>query len=190
MWGEVSGKCHTDMGLHGRSLRGGHIQGGYMARHGVVDQGTGLDRSGYHFLANPSVLLRTSTSWDPISAHISTLPHTQSAVSLKSESYVRSLAWDPQGSFLAASVAGGYFSVYEREEGGDGGVKRLFQRRKAAKADYMSTYRCDVAWHPDGSILAVPGSENDVVLYERLSWEQTQVSLPPIPLSIRLLNLC
>jgi WD40 repeat protein len=33
-----------------------------------------------------------------------------------------------------------------------------------------------MAWHPDGAVLvAVPGVDNDVVLYERLSWDVASV---------------
>ena len=32
--------------------------------------------------------------------------------------------------------------------------------------------RSQLAWHPDGgSLLAAPGTDHDVVLYERMSWE-------------------
>jgi WD40 repeat protein len=32
--------------------------------------------------------------------------------------------------------------------------------------------RNQAAWHPDGgSLLAAPGTDNDIVLYERMSWE-------------------
>ena len=37
--------------------------------------------------------------------------------------------------------------------------------------DVTSARRNGIAWHPDGgSLLAVPGLENDVSLFERLSW--------------------
>ena len=40
--------------------------------------------------------------------------------------------------------------------------------------DPTSLARQGLAWHPDGgSLLAAPGTDNDVVLYERLSWEAT-----------------
>lgn len=38
----------------------------------------------------------------------------------------------------------------------------------------MSLQRSGIAWHPnDGAVLAVPGRNRDVVLYERLSWSPT-----------------
>ena len=38
--------------------------------------------------------------------------------------------------------------------------------------DYMGPGRNGAAWHPDGgSLLALPGNDKNVVLYERLSWK-------------------
>jgi WD40 repeat protein len=38
--------------------------------------------------------------------------------------------------------------------------------------DLSSNSRSQAAWHPDGgSLLAAPGTDNDIVLYERMSWE-------------------
>lgn len=37
--------------------------------------------------------------------------------------------------------------------------------------DVTSARRNGIAWHPDGgSLLAVPGTENDITMIERLSW--------------------
>ncbi len=41
------------------------------------------------------------------------------------------------------------------------------------QVDTASAARSLLAWHPDGSLLAVPGCDNDVTVYERLSWEPT-----------------
>ena len=42
------------------------------------------------------------------------------------------------------------------------------------QSDPTSAARGGVSWHPDGgTLLAVPGNDNDVVLYERLSWTPT-----------------
>ena len=39
------------------------------------------------------------------------------------------------------------------------------------QVDVTSARRSGTAWHPDGgSLLAVPGTENDISLLERLSW--------------------
>lgn len=37
--------------------------------------------------------------------------------------------------------------------------------------DHQSAARCGIAWHPDGTLLAVPGTEHDVVCYERDEWK-------------------
>ena len=39
-----------------------------------------------------------------------------------------------------------------------------------AQVDTGSPARSGLAWHPDGSLLAVAGPANNIVLYERLSW--------------------
>ena len=39
------------------------------------------------------------------------------------------------------------------------------------QVDTASPARSGLAWHPDGSLLAVAGPSHDVVLYERLSWD-------------------
>lgn len=42
--------------------------------------------------------------------------------------------------------------------------------------DILSRQLCEPAWHPDGgSLLAAPGQDGEVVVYERLSWRQTAV---------------
>lgn len=38
--------------------------------------------------------------------------------------------------------------------------------------DVTSAARSAADWHPDGSLLAVPGTDNDVVCFERLSWDK------------------
>lgn len=40
------------------------------------------------------------------------------------------------------------------------------------QVDSASTLRCGLAWHPDGSLLAVSDTNNGVTLYEKLSWDQ------------------
>ncbi len=38
--------------------------------------------------------------------------------------------------------------------------------------DPVSCARSSIAWHPDGgTLLALPSTENDVVLLERLQWK-------------------
>ncbi|GAX80265.1 hypothetical protein CEUSTIGMA_g7703.t1 [Chlamydomonas eustigma] len=88
------------------------------------------------------------------------------AGSLKSDPYVRSLAWDPeQGSFLAASEAHGYMAIYELSS------KAKTRRRCMPKVDILSTARCCVGWHQEGTFLAAPGNDKDVTLFERFSWQ-------------------
>ena len=41
----------------------------------------------------------------------------------------------------------------------------------ASQVDHLSPARCGLAWSPDGSMVAVPGHEHDVVCYERLNWK-------------------
>ena len=41
----------------------------------------------------------------------------------------------------------------------------------ASQVDTTSAARSLLAWHPDGSVLAAPGGDHDVTVYERLSWE-------------------
>ena len=39
------------------------------------------------------------------------------------------------------------------------------------QVDVTSARRNGIAWHPDGgSLLAMPGTDNDITLLERLSW--------------------
>ena len=40
-----------------------------------------------------------------------------------------------------------------------------------SQVDHQSAARCGIAWHPDGTLLAVPGTENDVVCYDRDEWK-------------------
>ncbi|KAI3431740.1 hypothetical protein D9Q98_004782 [Chlorella vulgaris] len=86
---------------------------------------------------------------------------------LKSQAYTRSLAYDPEGKYLASANADGGLCMWEIESG-----KQQLHRKKACpKLDLASRCRNQVAWHPDGgSLLAAPGIENDIVLYERMSW--------------------
>ncbi|KAG2451888.1 hypothetical protein HYH02_003663 [Chlamydomonas schloesseri] len=90
---------------------------------------------------------------------------------LNSDDYVLSLAWDPDSTYLAATLRTGGLVVY------DTGSGKLEKRVDAQceRVDYSSLRRHAPSWHPDGgSVLAVPvGAEGDVALHERLSWEAT-----------------
>ncbi|PSC69197.1 WD repeat and HMG-box DNA-binding 1 isoform B [Micractinium conductrix] len=87
---------------------------------------------------------------------------------LKSQAYTRSLAWDPESVYLGSVNGDGTLNVWEVESG-----KQALCRRKACpKVELASMSRSQLAWHPDGgSLLAAPGTDHDVVLYERMSWE-------------------
>ncbi|KAI7839202.1 hypothetical protein COHA_007091 [Chlorella ohadii] len=88
---------------------------------------------------------------------------------LKSQAYTRSIAYDPEGAYIASVNGDGTLNVWEIE----GGKQQLCRRKACPKVDLDSTARCQPAWHPDGgSLLAAPGTEKgDIVLYERMSWE-------------------
>eukprot|EP00873_Tetraselmis_striata_P018043 jgi/Tetstr1/438307/TSEL_026874.t1 len=82
---------------------------------------------------------------------------------------VRDVAFDPESQFVASVTCGGTIQVWDVTNG-----KAVFTvKRGAPVTDHFSSERARLAWHPDGSLLAVPGVENDVVLYERLSWQAT-----------------
>ncbi|GIL74869.1 hypothetical protein Vretimale_2446 [Volvox reticuliferus] len=91
--------------------------------------------------------------------------------SLSCEDYVLSLAWDPEGTYLAVVLRSGGLVLYDTSNGRvEKRVELLCER-----VDYSSPRRHTPSWHPDGgTVLAVPvGAEGEVVLYERLSWEAT-----------------
>ncbi|KAL3149950.1 hypothetical protein ABBQ38_013311 [Trebouxia sp. C0009 RCD-2024] len=77
--------------------------------------------------------------------------------------YTRSLAYDPESEFLGSVSAEGTLQIWDMANG-----KITYAQKKV---DVTSARRNGIAWHPDGgSLLAVPGLENDVSLFERLSW--------------------
>ncbi|KAL4439932.1 hypothetical protein ABPG75_002933 [Micractinium tetrahymenae] len=86
---------------------------------------------------------------------------------LAAQAYTRCLAYDPEGAYLASVNADGTLNVWEID------TKRQLLRKKACpKVGLTSTARNQAAWHPDGgALLAAPGTEGDVVFYERMSWE-------------------
>ncbi|KAK9837086.1 hypothetical protein WJX81_001820 [Elliptochloris bilobata] len=84
----------------------------------------------------------------------------------KAGPYTRSLAYDPEGEYVASVAADGSLQVWHVA-----GKAELRLPRAAPKVDAASAARSLLAWHPDGSLLAVPGCDNDVTVYERLSWE-------------------
>ncbi|KAK2080895.1 hypothetical protein QBZ16_000749 [Prototheca wickerhamii] len=87
--------------------------------------------------------------------------------SLGSQPYTRGLAFDPEGRYLASLAADGSLSVHDLHTG-----KPVLQRRGTGpKLDVLGAALATPAWHPDGgSLLAVPGRDGEVSLFERLSW--------------------
>jgi chromosome transmission fidelity protein 4 len=95
---------------------------------------------------------------------------------LKAQPYTRSIAYDPESTYLAAASADGALNIWEIGTG-----KHIFSAKKVCpKASTTtssvvstSSSRNALAWHPDGgSLLATPGTnDGDIVFYERLSWE-------------------
>lgn len=140
------------------------------------------------------------------------------------QAYTRSIAYDPEGAYVASTNGDGCLNVWEIEGG-----KQVLGRKKACpkvrpalarglcaeqrlalglgaavrqgseagraagagpgwhapclhhipaarpvgrpQADLASTARCQPAWHPDGgALLAAPGTDSDIVCYERMSW--------------------
>lgn len=80
--------------------------------------------------------------------------------------FVRSVAVDPEGAYVAATLADGTLGVWDAATG-----QQEAKRAVGSKVDPESTRRCAVAWSPDGgTLLAVAGRDNDAVLLERLSW--------------------
>ena len=66
----------------------------------------------------------------------------------KSEAYVRSLSFDPEGTYLAATEAHGYLSIHDLTQPH---TSRALHRTKATpKVDILSSTQCNVAWIHDG----------------------------------------
>ncbi|KAJ9532938.1 hypothetical protein QJQ45_018035 [Haematococcus lacustris] len=105
---------------------------------------------------------------------------------LKCEGYVRGLAWDPAGSFLAAAQGDGSLMVWNTESGKLECRKRLLAKAGEAcclglacpcgdRGHYHSySYTVDAVMQVLAALLstlpAMLSADNDVVLFERLSW--------------------
>ncbi|KAK9868467.1 hypothetical protein WJX84_006627 [Apatococcus fuscideae] len=90
--------------------------------------------------------------------------------------YTRGLAYDPDSTFLASAAADGHLQVWDIATG----KPVLSRKRSTPKIDVASPGRCGLAWHPDGgSLLAVAGTENDILCLERLSWDEAFVLKGP-----------
>ena len=82
---------------------------------------------------------------------------------------VKALAFDPDDeSYLAAAFGDGVVQVWGLEDSRTVcSLKGAFPR---VGADAPAVPR-GLCWDPDGALLAVPGNDNDVVFYDRLSWK-------------------
>ena len=86
---------------------------------------------------------------------------------LPSPPYTRGLAFDPDGAYVAGLGADGTLTVWDAATG----AAAATAKRAAPRVDPGSHRRAGLAWHPDGgALLAAPGEDGAVVLYERLSW--------------------
>ncbi|WIA17661.1 hypothetical protein OEZ85_014464 [Tetradesmus obliquus] len=111
-----------------------------------------------------------ATTGDDGQVKLITVPEHKVRRVLRAEGAVlRGLALDPEGAFVAAAASDGGLWLWEAADG----THAHRARGLAAKVDHTSSEsRQPLAWHPDGgTVLAVAGRENDVVLLERLSWQ-------------------
>ena len=79
---------------------------------------------------------------------------------------VKALAWDPDGKYLAAATPCGSLQVWDVEEG----LLESCLERAFPKVDPDAAVARKVCWYPDGSSLVAPGTDNNAVVYERMSW--------------------
>ena len=90
---------------------------------------------------------------------------------LPTPAYTRGLAFDPEGEYVAVVGADGGLTVWRA----DSGAKVAARRHAAPRLDPGGPDRAGVAWHPDGSLLAlaapVDGDDGaSIQLIERLAW--------------------
>ncbi|GMH33150.1 hypothetical protein BSKO_00984 [Bryopsis sp. KO-2023] len=82
----------------------------------------------------------------------------------------RDVAYGPIGKFVASVTTSGMIHIWDVEEGVEHVSSKPDLARKVETSDNI---RIGVSWHPDGgTLLAVPGNDNDVVMLERLSWKE------------------
>ena len=82
--------------------------------------------------------------------------------------YVRSIVYDPEGDYVAVTCADGTLTIYDAAEGT---LPKFNKRRCVSRVDPTEPYRTTPAWHPDGSLIAVPKQDGSVQVMERMSWE-------------------
>jgi chromosome transmission fidelity protein 4 len=118
-------------------------------------------------------------------------PAAQVLRTLKVGPYTRGLAYDPEGEYIASVSADGCLQVWHTSGKAELRLPRTAPKARApahtpaprslpcaaceagrrVQVDTASAARSAPDWNPDGSLLAVPGCDNDVTLFERLSWE-------------------
>ncbi|CAL8470187.1 g9729 [Coccomyxa elongata] len=85
---------------------------------------------------------------------------------LKAGPYTRVLAYECDGKYLASVSANGHLQIWDTTTGTAHNIQKA-----APKVDSASPARSGLAWHPDGSLLAVSDTNNGITIYEKLSWD-------------------
>eukprot|EP00854_Cymbomonas_tetramitiformis_P027769 gene27769-34289_t len=92
---------------------------------------------------------------------------------------VRSIAFDPTGEYLAVCTVDGTVNIWSLST-----EEHICALKKIApKVDVIDNLLNRIAWHPDGSLLAIPAEDKGVILYERDCWEAEASRLSPPSLS-------
>mmetsp|Transcript_29559 Transcript_29559/g.94836 ORF Transcript_29559/g.94836 Transcript_29559/m.94836 type:complete len:248 (-) Transcript_29559:1818-2561(-) len=90
-------------------------------------------------------------------------------MTLESEAkYVKSLAYDPNGDFLASTTADGTLQVWNLDSG-----EVVFQKDKAAPKVLFDAFhgRNGLQWSPEGDLLGIAGRGGEVTLFKRDTWD-------------------
>ena len=83
---------------------------------------------------------------------------------------ILSLKFDPKRKYLASSSCDGTVQIWNVDDLENPTNAKLFDNNHKKSNDFSnSTTPCSVAWHPDGSLLAVPNDES-IQFYERDRW--------------------
>ncbi|TPX35470.1 hypothetical protein SmJEL517_g02056 [Synchytrium microbalum] len=107
---------------------------------------------------------------DETSIKLVNMQDTLDATALEGHtSPVRSLAFHPKGDYLVSVARDGAVNVWDTRLEEPTCLKSFADI--AGPGDTISGRHCTPAWHPTGSIFAVPGRDGDIVLIERDTWE-------------------
>lgn len=93
---------------------------------------------------------------------VSTVDNTIVRVLKGHDQPVLSVAFDPKNEYIASADSDGTVIFWAVT-----GKRMHTLDRAAPHADAVLTGRNEIAWHPRGDVLAVPGRKDDVVLYDR-----------------------